>query len=111
MSGGPTDRELDELLGAALALTDRGPDPRFLGRVEAAIAEADRYRRWQANMLRQLTGELLALAGLAGALAVIAQAPGVGEALAEAPTLVWPAMLAMLLLWMILIRGPSRLLA
>ena len=103
------EKALDVLLGQALRLEDRPPDLAFAARVDAAVAEAERYRRWRAGMMRQLAGELLALAGLTGGVAVLAHAPGVGEALAGAPGLVWPALLSLLLLWMTLIRGPSRL--
>jgi hypothetical protein len=111
MSKAGEDEALDELLGRALALSGRAADAAFVSRVDAAVAEAERYRRLRARLRGQLVGELLALAGLAGGIAVIAHAPGVADTLTRAPALLWPAMLALLLLWMLFTRTTPRLLA
>jgi hypothetical protein len=98
------DAALDRLLREALAPPERASDRAFVVRVERAVAEAERYRRWRAALLRQLGGEAMALAAVAGSLLVIAQAPAVRDALDSAPGLAWSALLALLLFWMLL-RG------
>jgi hypothetical protein len=104
------DPRLDALLGEMLAPPSGLPDLAFVARVDRAVTEAERYRRWQAAFRRQLVTEALTLAALAGSLAFLARAPAVAEALAAAPGLFWPALVSLLLLWA-LIRGRPRLLA
>lgn len=104
------DTRLDSLLGEMLAPPSGPPDLAFVARVDRAVAEAERFRRWQAAFRRQLVTEALTLFALAGSLAFLLRVPAVGEALAAAPGLFWPAMLSLLLLWG-LIRGRPRLLA
>jgi hypothetical protein len=101
------DAELDRQLREALAPPDRPADRGFVLRVERAVAEEERYRRWRAAFLRQLVTEALALGAVGGSLAVIAQVEQVGAVLAEAPGLIWAAVLALLLLWALL-RGRGR---
>lgn len=98
------DPALDRLLREALAPPERAADRGFVVRVERAVAEAERYRRWRAALVRQLAGEALALAAVAGSLIFIAQAPAVRDALDKAPGLGWSALLALFLFWM-LVRG------
>ena len=104
------DAELDTLLQAALAPPDRPADRGFVVRIDRAVAEAERYRRWRSRLRRQLATEGLALGAVAASLAFVAQAPEVGALLDRAPDLAWPALLGLLLLWM-LMRGRSDLLA
>ena len=104
------DPELDSLLRAALAPPEGPADRRFVIRVDRTVTEAERYRRWRSGLWRQLTVEALALGAVGGSLACIAQVPAVGEALGRAPGLAWPALLALLLFWM-LVRGRVDLLA
>ena len=111
MSEDEQDPALDALLANALALEERAPDPAFVARIDAAVAESERYRRWRRNLWRQFGSEMLAVGAIAGSVAVIARAPGVRDTLSEAPTLIWPAALGLFLLWMLLMRGRSGLLA
>jgi hypothetical protein len=98
------DPVFDQLLREALAPPERTADRVFVVRVERAVAEAERFRRWRAALLRQLAVEALALAAAAASLAFIAQAPAVRAALDKAPGLGWSGLLALLLFW-ILVRG------
>lgn len=104
------DAELDALLQAALTPPERPADRHFVVRVDRAVAEAERYRLWRARLRRQLATEGLALGAVAASLAFVAQVPEVGALLDRAPGLAWPALLALLLFWM-LVRGRSNLLA
>lgn len=104
------DSELDSLLRAALAPPEGPADRAFVVRVDRAVAEAERYRRWRAGLRRQLVTEALALGAVGGSLAFIAQVPEVREALDRAPGLAWSALLAMFLIWM-LVRGRGGALA
>lgn len=98
------DRDLDLLLSEALAPPERPADRGFVLRVERAVAEAERYRRRRAALVRQLAGEGLAMAAVAAGLACIAQAPQMREALERAPDLAWLALPVLLLFWT-LVRG------
>ncbi len=104
------DAELDALLRAALAPPERPADRLFVVRVDRAVAEAERFRLWRARLRRQLATEGLTLGAVAASLAFVAQVPEVGDLLDRAPGLAWPALLALLLFWM-LVRGRSDLLA
>jgi hypothetical protein len=104
------DSELDGLLSEALAPPDRPRDRFFVLRVERAVAEEERYRKWRSECLRQLVTEALSLAAVGGSFALIAQVPMVREALTAAPGLFWAALLLLLLLWM-LMRGRGSALA
>ena len=104
------DPELDLLLREALAPPERPADRGFVIRVDQAVAEAERYRRWQAGLVRQLVTEALALAAVAASLVVISQVPEVTSALAATPGLIWPALVA-LLLFGLLVRGRGGALA
>ena len=104
-----TDSEFDELLRSALAPLEGPADGAFVARVDRAVVESERYRRWRRNLWRQLGGESLALAALAASLAVIARIPDVRDALAHTPVLAWPALLSLLVLWLFVARAaPSR---
>jgi hypothetical protein len=95
------DPELDILLSEALAPPEGPADRGFVLRVERAVAEAERYRRRRAALLRQLASEALALGAVAASLAFVAQAPQVRHALERAPELGWVALPAVLLFWML----------
>ena len=98
------DPELDSLLRSALAPPEGPADRGFVIRVDRAVAEAERYRRWRARLWRQLASEAAALGAVGASLAFVAQVPSVGTILRSAPGLVWPALLVLLLFWMLL-RG------
>jgi sigma-70-like protein len=98
------DAELDTLLRAALAPPKGPADRGFVVKVERAVAEAEMYRRWRAGLRRQLATEALALGAVGASFAFVAQVAEVHDALAKAPELIWPALLALLLFWM-LVRG------
>lgn len=104
------DTALDLLLREVLAPPERPADRGFVVRVDQAVAEAERYRRWRAGLVRQLVTEALALAAVAGSLVFVSQVPEVSEALAATPGLIWPAVLALFLVWM-LVRGRRGALA
>lgn len=104
------DSELDRLLGEALAPPERPADRGFVLRVERAVAEDERYRKWRSAFLRRLFTEALALAAVGGSFAFIAQVPAVREALTAAPGLIWAVLLLLLLVWS-LVRGRDSLLA
>jgi hypothetical protein len=104
------DPALDQLLREALAPPDCPADRGFVVRVERVVAEAERYRRRRAALLRQLASEALALAAVAASLAFIAQAPQVREALGKAPELGGLGLLAMVVVWL-LVRGKGGVLA
>jgi hypothetical protein len=104
------DSDLDRLLSEALAPPERPADRGFVMRVDRVLVEAERYRRWRAGLVRQLVTEALALAAVAGSLVFVSQVPAVSAALAATPGLVWPAVLALFLVWL-LVRGRSGLLA
>lgn len=104
------DPELDRLLGEALAPPEGPADRGFVLRVERAVAEAERYRRWRARLWRQLATEAFALLAVGASLASVAQVGEVREALDKTPGLAWSALLAMLLVWM-LVRGRGGALA
>jgi hypothetical protein len=107
MTSSPDDH-LDALLGEALAPSQSPPDRAFVARVDLAVAEADRYRAVRSAMRRQIGSEALAVSALAGSLVTVAQVPQLRIALAQAPSLAWPALLALLLFW-ILVRGRGAL--
>ncbi|HEX8512479.1 MAG TPA: hypothetical protein VF688_05170 [Allosphingosinicella sp.] len=104
------DRGFDLLLGEALAPPERPADRGFVLRVERGVAEAERYRRRRAGLLRQLASEALALGAVASSLAYIAQAPQVREALERAPELAWLTLPALFLFWA-LVRARGGVLA
>ncbi|HEX6376279.1 MAG TPA: hypothetical protein VFZ91_11230 [Allosphingosinicella sp.] len=104
------DNELDILLSEALAPPQSPADRGFVLRVERAVAEEERYRKWRAAFLRQLVSETLALAAVGGSFAFIAQVPAVEAALTEAPGLIWAALVLLLLVWA-LMRGRVNVLA
>ena len=104
------DAELDLLLREALAPPERPADRGFVMQVDWVVAEAERFRRWRAGLVRQLVTEALALAAVAGSLVFVSQVPQVSDALAAMPGLVWPAVLALFLVWL-LVRGRSGALA
>jgi hypothetical protein len=104
MSGQKSDAGFDAMLAEALAPPDRAADRAFVALVDGAVAESERYRRQRAGLRRQLGGEMLALAALAGSIAVIARIPDVRAALAEAPNLAWPALLSLLIFWVAVTR-------
>jgi sterol desaturase/sphingolipid hydroxylase (fatty acid hydroxylase superfamily) len=104
------DAQFDALLGAAFAPPERPADTAFVARVEREVAEFERYRRWRAALARRLVSEGLAAAALAGSLIFLAQVPELRAMLVQAPGLAWPAVLALLLFWMLIVRGrPARL--
>jgi hypothetical protein len=105
------DRALDEILARELAIADRPPDHVFVAKVDHAVAEWQRYRRWRADLWRNLAGEMVSIAALGGSLAVIAEVPEVRAALSESPTVAWPALLSILLFWLVVTRTVPRPLA
>lgn len=104
------DAELDRLLREALAPSEGPADRGFVLRVDRAVAEAERYRRWRARLLRELASEALAVGAAAASLGFVAQVSAVREALDRAPGLGLPAILALLLFWW-LVRGRGGALA
>lgn len=111
MSENERDPALDALLADALALKQRAPDPGFVARVDAAVAESERYRRWRRTLWSRFMSEMLAVGAIAGSVAVLSRAPGVRDVLSDAPDLLWPALLGLLLIWTLLMRGRSGLFA
>jgi hypothetical protein len=105
------DAALDQLLGKELALGERPVDAAFVARVDHGIAELERYRLRRTGLLRRLTGDVFSIGALGGSLALIAQAPEVRGALVEAPLVAWPALLSLLVFWIVLPRGKARMLA
>jgi hypothetical protein len=104
------DAQLDAMLGRALAPPERPVDTAFVARVEREVAEFERYRRWRAALRRRLVSEGLAAAALAGSLVFLAQVPELRAILVQAPGLGWPAVLGLLLFWVLIVRGrPARL--
>ena len=106
-----TDDPFDALLGNALAPRARPADGLFVARVQAAVAEAERFRRWRRRALRQVGSEALILFGLAGAAFTLARIPIAQQLLAEAPFAA-PALGGLLLLgWLALAlpRSGARL--
>jgi hypothetical protein len=82
-----------------------GPaDRAFVARVDQAVAEADLYRRVRRRILNQLATEALAVAAIAASLAFVARIPQIRDALTRTPELAWPAVLLLLLFWLLL-RG------
>lgn len=104
-----SDDEFDALLAGALAPPRRAPDPAFVARVDAAVAEAERFRAWRRRALRRLGSEALVLLALAGAAATLARAPAMAEAMTGAPLALPAALGAVLLGWLALSpqRGPA----
>ena len=99
------DQALEALLRAGLAPPSREPDAAFVAGVDAAVAEAERYRRWRTRFRRQLTTDLLTFGGIAGAFATLSRAPAVNEMLARTPALAWSIPMLLLLGWLTLNRG------
>ena len=97
-----TDDPFNALLSDALTPPVRLPDRTFVARAQAAIAEAERFRRWRRRALRQIGSEALALTGLAGAAITLAQIPAIGEVLSGAPLAVPAAAGILLLAWLAL---------
>ena len=102
---------LDALLGNALGPPTRRADRLFVARVQAAVAEAERFRRWRRRALRQVGSEALTLVGLAGAAFTLARIPVAQQLLAGVP-FATPTLGALLLLgWLALAmpRSGARL--
>jgi hypothetical protein len=104
MTAPDTDSAFDAMLAVALAPPKRDKDRGFIAKVDRAVIERERYLRQRSALRRQLGGEMLALAALGGSVALLARIPDVSEALAEAPTLAWPALLSLLLFWLVVTR-------
>lgn len=94
-----TDRLLDELF-EGLAPEARPVDTAFVTRVEARIAELERYSRWRTRLVRRLGTEALAAAAIGAALAFISRASEAAAALSAEPTLIWTGLFIMLLCWL-----------
>lgn len=101
-----TDDDFDSLLGSVLAPPQRAPDHAFVARIDAAVAEAERFRAWRRRALRRAGSEALVLLALAGAAATLARAPGLAETLAAAPFAVPAAVGAVFVAWLAL--SPQR---
>jgi hypothetical protein len=87
-----------------------GPADRiFLARIGHAVVEAELYRRARRRILGQLGTEALAVGALAASLAFVARIPEIREALTRTPELAWPAILLLLLFWMLLRGKPGAL--
>jgi hypothetical protein len=104
MTAPGADSAFDAMLAEALAPPKRDRDPGFVAKVDRAVVERERYLRQRSALRRQLGGEMLALAALGGSIALLARIPDVSEALAEAPILAWPALLSLLLFWLVVTR-------
>ena len=104
-----TDDPFDTLLAEALAPPPGPADRLFVARAQAAIAEAERFRRWRRRALSQLGSEALVLFGLAGAALTLAQIPMAREVLTSVPFAAPSAASAVLLAWLLLARqrGPA----
>jgi hypothetical protein len=101
-----SDESFDALLSDILAPPSGAADSAFAVRAQAAVAEAERFRRWRRRALRQVASEARMLAGLAGAAITIVQVPLIGEMLSGVP-LAAPALIgALLLTWLAL--GQTR---
>ena len=94
----------DAMLAEALAPPSRDKDRGFIARVDRAVVERERYLRQRAALRRQLGGELLALGALGGSVALLSRIPDVSAALAEAPIFAWPALLSLILFWLVVTR-------
>ncbi len=99
-----TDQAFDAMLAEALAPPKRDKDAAFIAKVDRAVIERERYLRQRASLRRQLGGEMLALAALGGSVALLARIPDVRTALSEAPTMAWPALLSLVLFWLVVTR-------
>lgn len=109
MSEDSIDQAFDALLAQELAVPERAPDRAFVARVDRAVAEAQRYRRWRTRLVRDLIGEGLTFAAMAGSFAMLSRAPGLSDALPDAPGMIWPLAFALLLVWMASRRGAAGL--
>lgn len=105
------ERRLEDLLASALAPPQRPPDAAFVARVEANIAELERYRLWRAKMARRFTTQLFATGAVGGALALISQAPETAMAVSQQPTFISAGVAVMLLCWLGLTGLRPKLLA
>jgi hypothetical protein len=103
------DAQLDALLAGALAPPKRPVDTAFAARVQREVAEFERYRRWRQALKRRLVSEALAAGAIGGSLVFLGQVPDFRAILDRAPGLAWPAVLALLLFWMLIAHGrPGR---
>lgn len=100
------DRKFDALLGEALAPDARAPDRLFVARIQSAVAETERFRRWRRRALHQLGSEALILGAIAGAALTLAHAPLWQIVFAQVPFAAPAAIGAMILLWLAL--APRR---
>ena len=99
MIEGMVDSEFDALLNEALAPPARTPDRLFTARVQAAVAETERFRRWRRRALHRIGSEAMILGALAGAAVTLAQGPLPRALLAQVPLAAPAALGALLLLW------------
>ena len=104
MTAPEPDAAFDSMLAEALAPPKRGKDGGFIAKVDRAVIERERYLRKRSALRRQLAGEMLAVAALGGSVALLARIPDVSTALAEAPILAWPALLSLVLFWLVVTR-------
>ena len=102
-----TDDPFDALLAGTLAPPARSADGLFVARAQAAIAEAERFRRWRRRAMRQVGSEALMLCGLAGAALTLAQVPLARDVLAGVPLAAPSLVGALLLAWLALGRQPG----
>lgn len=103
--------DFEALLRQEIVPPERPPDRAFVARIDSAVAQEAWFREWRARILRELSGEVLGLASVVGALAFAARAPGVREAIGGAPELAGTAVLLLILLAWLLIRGKPDALA
>ena len=98
------DPAFDALLAEALAPPARDRDRGFVAKVDRAVTERERYLRQRTALRRRLGGELLAVAALGGSVAFLSRIPDVRLALTEAPIFAWPALLSLLIFWLVVTR-------
>jgi hypothetical protein len=86
--------EFDRFLARSLAPEERAPDRRFVARVQARIALDQRLHAEQANALRLLGIEVIALLAVAAGLVWLARAAPVARFFAESPAIALALLLA-----------------
>jgi hypothetical protein len=105
------EQDFDALLRAELAPPERPADMGFVARVDRTVVAAGRFRAARERLRRQLVSEALAAAALAASAGFILAIPRVQETVAGAPGLGWAGLLALLLCWLLIMRGRVRTLA
>lgn len=86
--------DFDRFLSEALAPPARDPDRAFVRRVQARVALEERLRSEQADQLRRLALQLVALAAVAVGLLWLTKAPDIAAFASDSPATALAAFLA-----------------